>query len=45
MKTLVPPVDKEGKHVDAQWYDGPRCEIVDPRVVEIFPRPAVPSPG
>lgn len=26
---VAPPVDKEGKHVDAQWYDEQRCDVVE----------------
>jgi hypothetical protein len=25
---LAPPVDKEGKHVDAKWFDVNRIEVV-----------------
>lgn len=46
---LVPPVDKEGKLVEAHWYDEQRCEKVDAERMVIgnlvdHPGPDKPAP-
>lgn len=32
---VVPPVDKDGKHVDSQWYDEQRCEVLDKKPITL----------
>lgn len=45
---VVPPVDKDGKHVDAQWFDEQRLDITDanPIVLDnsLTPGPDMPAP-
>lgn len=32
---LIPPVDKDGKRVDGEWFDTDRCEVTEARAITV----------